>query len=203
MHIQGMSELLADALGMEETTGVLVRDIALGGPAAQAGFHRGDLIVEFDGTAVDTFETLVKLVQATKPGGTYPVDVIRLGERVSLTLKAGTWTPAWQIEKTSVAVIPEHGLTMASLTKKLRDGFGIRWGMTGVVVTLVDPKHASKVDLQRGELIVQVNQKAVWEPAQVLKAFQDAKKAGRNSVMMLIDGFGGFRFIYLTTTKTE
>ena len=203
MHIQGMSELLADAMGLDAATGVLVRDIALGGPAAEAGFQRGDLIVRFDGVEIDSFETLVKRVQKTKPGNSYPVEVMRLGETVSLTLKAGKWTKAWQVKKTSVAVIPEHGLTMASLTQKLRDGFGIRWGMTGVVVTLIDPKHATKVDLQRGELIVQVNQQPVWKPSQVLEAFRKAKNQGRKSVMMLIDGVGGFRFTYLTTNLTE
>ena len=201
MHIQGMSDLLADALGMTETKGVLVRDIALGGPAAEAGFQRGDLIVSFNKKPVESFEGLVKLVQKTKPNKKYLVQVMRLGESVDLTMKTGKWTRAWQVKKASVGVIPEHGLTMASLTKKLRDGFGIRWGMTGVVVTLVDPKHASKVDLQRGELIVQVNQEPVWQPDQILKAFRKAKTAGRKSVMLLIDGVGGFRFTYLTTTK--
>ena len=190
MHIQGMSDLLADALGMTETKGVLVRDIALGGPAAEAGFQRGDLIVSFNKKPVDTFEGLVKLVQKTKPGKKYPVQVLRLGKSIDLTMKTGKWTRAWQVKKASVGVIPEHGLTMASLTKKLRDGFGIRWGMAGVVVTLVDPEHASKVDLQRGELIVQVNQEPVWKPDQILKAFRKAKATGRQSVMLLIDGVG-------------
>jgi C-terminal processing protease CtpA/Prc len=203
MHIQGMSPLLADALGLDTDEGVLVRDIALGGPAADAGFRRGDLILSFDGEHVDSFETLVRLVQKTEPGGRYPVTVMRLGESVDLTLEAGAWTPAWRVSKTAVGVLPEHGLTLAALTKKLRDGFGIRWGMTGVVVTLIDEKHASKVDLQRGELIVQVNQRPVWTPDQVLNAFRDAKAAGRKSVMMLIDGIGGFRFIYLTTKAAD
>gem|GEM_PF-377127 len=203
MHIQGMSDLLADALGMAETKGVLVRDIALGGPAADAGFKRGDLIVQFNKKPVDTFETLVKLVQKTKPGKSYPVKVIRLGKTVDLTLTAGQWSRAWKVSKSNVGVIPEHGLTMASLTQKLRTGFAIPWGMNGVVVTLIDPKNAPKLDLQRGELIVQVNQQPVWEPDQVLKAFRAAKTAGRNSIMLLVDGIGGFRFTYLTTKAPE
>ena len=44
MQIQGMSEKIAKALGRKAADGVLVRDVALGGPADRAGIHRGDLI---------------------------------------------------------------------------------------------------------------------------------------------------------------
>ena len=37
MQIQGMSQQTASALGLKSTDGVLVRDVALGGPADKAG----------------------------------------------------------------------------------------------------------------------------------------------------------------------
>ncbi len=68
MHVQGMSLNIAKALGRKTADGVLVRDVALGGPADQAGIKRGDLIVEYAGQKIDTFKRLVKVAGSTRPG---------------------------------------------------------------------------------------------------------------------------------------
>ena len=57
---------MAAALGLEKAEGVLVRDVALGGPAAKARFMRGDLIVVFGGKHIDTFQRLVSGVGGIK-----------------------------------------------------------------------------------------------------------------------------------------
>ena len=56
-----MDTRTASALGLKETIGVLIRDVALGGPADMAGFRRGDLIIEYANQKIDTFEKLVKV----------------------------------------------------------------------------------------------------------------------------------------------
>jgi serine protease Do len=66
MQVQGMSDEIAAVLGLPQAHGVLVRDVALGGPSDRAGFRRGDLIVEFDGRPIDSFETMLKVVGETK-----------------------------------------------------------------------------------------------------------------------------------------
>ena len=67
MQVQGMSPKIAKALGLKSADGVLVRDVVLGGAADKAGFKRGDLILEFNGKKIDSFATMVKAAQATKP----------------------------------------------------------------------------------------------------------------------------------------
>ena len=52
MHVQGVNLSIAKALGMSKPRGVLVRDVALGGPANKAGIQRGDLILNFDNLKV-------------------------------------------------------------------------------------------------------------------------------------------------------
>ena len=62
---------------MKKAEGVLVRDVALGGPADKAGVLRGDLILEFDGVEIDTFKRLVGVVTKTKPGQKVKLEVSR------------------------------------------------------------------------------------------------------------------------------
>ena len=68
MQVQGMSVKIANALGRKSLNGVLVRDVALGGPSDRAGFRRGDLILEYGGKKIENFDSLVKATGTTKPG---------------------------------------------------------------------------------------------------------------------------------------
>ncbi|MBL6933731.1 MAG: PDZ domain-containing protein [Rhodospirillales bacterium] len=197
MQVQGVSKTVAAAFGIDKPEGVLVRDVALGGPADKSGIHRGDMIVSFAGTDIDTFERLVVKVRELKAGDSVPITILREGKTLKLTMKTGKWTPAWQVSKGAFASLPAVGLTLTALTPKVRDRFGIRWGSTGVVITLIDPEKATNLDLQRGELIHQVNQKLIWDPNQMVKMYEDAKAQGKKSLLMLVEGANGFRFSIL------
>lgn len=196
MHVQGMSPATAAALDLKSAHGILVRDVAVGGPADQAGIKRGDLILKFAGQSIDTFEKMVKIAGATKPGQKAKVDLLREGKPVTLTMAMGAWTEAWRVGAGKVAAHPQSGLTMASLTNKLRKGFGLRWGTLGVVVTLVDPDR-SDIGLRRGDVIVQVNQDEVWKPEQVIERYDAAKEAGRKELLLLVERINGFHFMLL------
>jgi serine protease Do len=56
-----------------------------------------------------------------------------------------------------------------------------------VIITSVDPSaDAAERGIQRGDLIMSVNNQAVTSPAQVVAAVDAARKAGRSSVLLLI-----------------
>ena len=46
MQVQGVSQKVAAAFGIDKLEGVLGRNAALNGPANMAGIHRGDMIVK-------------------------------------------------------------------------------------------------------------------------------------------------------------
>ncbi len=197
MQVQGMSAKVSAALGLKSNKGVLVRDVALQGPAAKAGFLRGDLIISFNGKEVPSFDYLVKTVQTIKPGQNVSATVLRMGKKKNLTLKAGAWIASWKIKKGSFVNIPERGLTLAALTPKVRERFGIRWGATGVVITMLDREKSSDLDLLRGEVIRQINQREIWLPRQVWDMYTEAKEKKRSSLLLLVEGINGFRFSIL------
>ena len=196
MHIQGMSLKIAKALGRNKADGVLVRDVALGGPADQAGIKRGDLIVEYAGKKIDTFKRLVKIAGSTRPGQEVKVSLLRHGKPVTLMLKLGVRTGPWKAAKGTAVGHSQSGLTMSSVTQKLRKGFNLRWGSVGVLVTLVDPERKD-IGLRRGDLITQVNQDDVWKPEQVVAKYKAAKKAGKKELLLLIERVNGFHYMLL------
>ncbi len=193
MQVQGITPEIAAALGLKSQKGVLVRDVALGGPADRAGFRRFDLILKFAGQDIDTFERLIAAVRTVEAGQKVAVTVLRRGAPVELTLEAGKRPRSRSIKKGSFATIPAAGLTLAALTEKVRKSFGLRWSSVGVVVTLVDKTKAAGSDLKRGEIIVKVDQDDVWDPRQVAAKYGEAKAKGRKSLLLLVEGYQGAR----------
>ena len=197
MHVQGINLVTAKALGMSEPRGVLVRDVALGGPANKAGIQRGDLILHFDNTEIQGFMMLVEAVSRTRPGEEVLVILKRLGKEKSFKLKLGHKPASWKVAEGSVTAISEVGITLAAVTEEIRKRFNIRWGSPGVLVTLVDSNFDERKHLQRGDVIVQINQQPVWLPGQIRAAYDEAKKRGLRHLLMLVERASGFVFMTL------
>ena len=197
MQVQGIDRVIAKALSLQKTAGVIVRDVALGGPADIAGIKRGDLITHFNDTEIDNFKRLVTIVMKTRPGQTVPVTVKRIGKTVEFNLKLILKPEAWRVNKREVINLTTIGLTMVSITPDIRKKFNIPWGSVGVLVTMIDPAFASRMLLRRGDIIVQVNQFDVWRPNQIEKYYNDAKVAGRSHLLILIERVQGFSYMML------
>ncbi|MDD9877659.1 MAG: hypothetical protein OXR84_09500, partial [Magnetovibrio sp.] len=113
------------------------------------------------------------------------------------SMKLGTKPASWKVVKGAVINFPASGITLAAITQKIRKRFNIRWGTVGVLVTLIDPNFASRMLLERGDVIVQINQKDVWLPGQVKAAYDAAKEKQQQQLLMLIERADGFRYMML------
>lgn len=195
MQVQGNSPKIAAAMGIDISTGVLVRDISVDGPASNAGVARGDIILSLHGVVLDTFERLVQVAGELRAGDEIDVVVLRLGEKIKLKMAVSGWPDGWQVAKSAFAAQPDLGLTFAALTPKLRGHLGIRWGSVGIVVSVFNESFAGVTSLRRGDVVVQVNQQRVWEPQQFLDAYAKAKEEGRPSLLLLVERTDGFKYI--------
>ncbi|MGB0671122.1 MAG: hypothetical protein ACPGNT_06460, partial [Rhodospirillales bacterium] len=150
-----------------------------------------------DGKPVTTFYGLVDWILAGEIGQSVPVTVLRQGEKKHLTLVLTDKPGPWRDQKKAVAAVPELGLTLATITQKVREGFNLRWASRGVLVTLTDVVKSQGLGLSRGDVIHQINQRDVWEPDQILKAYGEAKQQGRKHLLALIERPTGFVLAFL------
>ncbi|MEZ6137654.1 MAG: trypsin-like peptidase domain-containing protein [Pirellulaceae bacterium] len=67
--------------------GVLINVVTPGYPADRAGLKSGDVIVEFDGTHVESAESFKAMIQQSEIGQPLPMRVIRSGESLELTIE--------------------------------------------------------------------------------------------------------------------
>ncbi len=202
LQVQGtMDDRMAEALAIDADAGVLVLDVAPDGPAAAAGVRRGDLIVAVNGNRV-RYAGLIRAVQETAPGDRLRLTLRRAGGTVGVTVATTAWKESWYVQERAFASLPGHGLTLTTLTgdvkEKFRDRFALRWGTTGVLVTIVNQEVlGERMSLRPGDVIVQVNQDDVWLPRQVMDKLQAAKADGRGYLLLLVQRPSGFYSILL------
>jgi Do/DeqQ family serine protease len=77
---------IAEELGAPDTRGVYVRAMARASAAYAAGLRPGDIIVSFNGTAVEDPGQLTRLISDAAIGSMAVVGIVREGARVQLTI---------------------------------------------------------------------------------------------------------------------
>ena len=84
-----LSQQAKDLTGGQER-GLLVVQVAEGGPAATAGFLQGDILVRLDGTSVNNADDLQGMLGPNRVGSTVIASVVRGGELRDLNVTVGT-----------------------------------------------------------------------------------------------------------------
>lgn len=166
VEAQSVDGPIRAGFGLDKIGGVVLRDLEPHGPAADAGLQRSDVILGFQGAAVQGLQQLVAFMAATEPGQTVRFEVWRDGTTRSVDVALGPWPDGWQITQQSAAVVPKLGLELAALTVDVRRAMRVRWGTVGVAVMKAEGPSAA-AGVQPGDVVVAVGRRAVVDPAQV------------------------------------
>lgn len=85
--IQELNWQLAQQLGIDASQGVVIANLVRNGPADKAGLRIKDVIVEIEGTRIDSPSRLLELVGSRKPGDELDVVIQRGGERRNISVR--------------------------------------------------------------------------------------------------------------------
>lgn len=201
--IQNITDETAQALELKERTGVLVSNVQAGSSAEKAGVKRGDIISAINGEKIDDGNVLRNKVAGTLPGTEMKLTVLREGQPVELTATldefdtetTGNTQPGANPDEAAPAN-GKLGLTLQPLTPQVAKELGITEN-EGVIVTSVDQGGAgSEAGIAKGDVILEVNRKAVNSVESVQAALDSA--AGR-PILLLINRRG--QTVYLTVRQ--
>ena len=159
--VQSVTRDIAESMGLDQTGGALISEVAKDGPAARAGIKVGDLIIEFNGNQIKDANDLPILVARTAPGEKVRVKILR--DKRELTIPV-------QVEKVKdeevnlTAQEKDHlGLTVHKVTPDIAESLGIKRA-EGVVITSVEPGSAAEeAGLEQGDIIIEVNRKRIHD----------------------------------------
>jgi serine protease Do len=209
VRIQGVTDEIAESLGLDKPKGALVASVSEKGPAQEAGIQPGDVILTFDGKDVTDMRRLPRLVAETQIEKPVNVTVWRKRKEHTFEVKVGeldeneqqaALTPG-QPDKPGGAAAPTVkalGLSLAQSSPELKQKFSLSDEVNGVIVTEVaNDSPAAEKGVRPGDVVVEVAQEEVKSPGQVAAKIEEAKKAGRKSILLLIDRAGDLRFVAL------
>jgi len=176
--IQGMDDSIAKALGMDHPHGALVEQVSPGSPAEKAGIKAGDVITSVDGHDVQSASELPRMVASHAPGARVQLGVLRDKHQSSLalTLEALKDQPEKSDDQSSGGTVERGPLGLT-----LGDANG------HAVVERVSPDGPADGKLRRGDVIEEVNRKAVSSASEAAAQLR-ASKSGEPILMKVKRG---------------
>ena len=187
VYLNELDSEMAETLGRDDKSGVMIVEVGPDTPAAVAGLKAGDLIVGFNGQPVDSMPRLRLDISNTPPGKAVRFDLIRKGEEMHVDVTLG------DLEERSVAFseqMPEPGpdpdaeakeefipgVIVAELDEVARTALGVDDTMKGVVVeSVAADSAAAEAGISVGQIITEVDQEKVTS---VEEAFQCIREFG-------------------------
>jgi serine protease Do len=199
-----MTEDIATSLGLPKDRGEIVARVEPGEAAARAGIRQGDVIVKVDGKDVTPDNTLSYMIANSQIGSKVNIELIRDGRRQTVSAVVGERPPEEQLAgggdnfddddgaAPGQQATPQNaraliGLGLTTVTPEIARQLGIPATTRGVAVTSVDQSSdAASQGLQSRDIILSINQRPVANVQEATTAVDAARKAGRKSVLLLV-----------------
>src|SRR5450432_1640100 len=202
----------AKALNLKEERGVEVTSIIEDGPSAKAGIKESDVVLEYNGQAVQGTEQFQRLVRETPPGRQVKVLVWRNGGTQTLTALVGerkgtviaTDDGSWNVSMPPMPPMPSMpnisidlprfhmafqnpmlGIDGESLEseEQLAEFFGVK---EGVLVKAVRRNSAAdKAGIKAGDVIVKVDDSKVNSSSEITRTLRGLRSKKTFTVMVV------------------
>ncbi len=220
VRIQPVTDDVAASLGLSQAKGALVSGVVTNGPIKNGEIKAGDVVLRFDGQAVNEMRDLPRIVAESPVGKEVDVVVLRDGKEQTVKVTLGRLEDSAQSASAetdepegtdqpdtdnggdksaeqSKDPVQAYGMTIAALDDERRKTFGIAESVEGVVVTEVAAGSlAAEKGVKPGEVIVEVAQDFVESPEDVTSRMDALKAEGRrNAHIMIADKTGNLRFV--------
>lgn len=217
VSVQDVNKDIASGLGLKDAKGAIISSVVEGGPAAKGGFRSGDVVLNINGKPVDDAGDLTRRVGDLGAGKTVPVEVLRDGKKQTFKVTVGDRPSEDKLAAldyrrsnssgggTQVAPSTASALGMAfgALRAEDRARLGLSSTEAGALVTDVDPdSEAGQRGVRPGVAILEAGGKPVRSAADVDRAAAEAKRDGRETVLLLVQVRQGAR-IWLPVPITK
>src|SRR5258706_9114271 len=198
VQIQPVTNEIADSLGIRNARGALVAEPQSGSPAQKAGIKAGDVIVSVNGESVTDARNLARRISAMAPGTSVKLGIIRGGREDTLTLTLCQLPKDRHARTDTEERISPRGVEVPKLGLSLAPAPN---GGDGGAGTSGAPPGPAADQFQAGDVILDVNRKAVSSPAHVRKAGSHPQSDGKRSVLMRGKSKQGTPLVSVTIRK--
>ena len=158
-RVQSVTPDIAESMGLDHPTGVLVASLQPKSPAEEAGLKRGDVILSVDGQTIDDPEAFGYRFALKGTQGQTKFGVLRGTGRTTLPVKLG---PAPETRPRDALKVrtrsPFLGATVVNTSPAVAEEMQVDFPAEGVAVQAVEENSfAARAGLRKGDVVVAVN----------------------------------------------
>ncbi|MBI4484098.1 MAG: PDZ domain-containing protein [Acidobacteria bacterium] len=182
ISMQPLTPELAQWRKAEGRKGVLVSDAQEGSPAEKAGLRSRDIILKFDGQDVENTTDLQTKVTNTKPGETVKLTIFRDGSEKTISVVLAERKLEQQMRRGGRFRLDEEeeqppekkeiGITVEPITPAMARQMGLKSSEGALVVQVTQGSVADDAGLERNDVVVQINDKPVKDPEDLVSAIR-------------------------------
>jgi serine protease Do len=190
VSIQEVTRELADSFGLPKVGGALISSVEKGGPAEKAGVRPSDVILKFDGKAVNSSADLPRIVAATKPGNKVSVQLWRKGSTQDISLVVGEIQDEGIVAQRggrgsgNAAGVSESETRLGLVVSELNDQQKAELQVEGGLIVEDTKGAAARSQLQRGDVILAVGNIEVHSFNQFNEVLKKVPR-GRNIALLV------------------
>ena len=196
------------ALKLKEERGVEITMVDADAPAGKAGLREHDVILDFNGTAVESEEQIRRLIREVPPGRTVTLSISRDGIPMKINVQLADHeavvaqafprivvpTPRPDFPRNSMDLpfqIQTYssvlGVQTESLTRQLGNYFGVKDG-EGVLVRSVEKNSAAeKAGLKAGDVIVKADNEKLTDRSDLSHILHNHRTGGKMPLVVMRD----------------
>ena len=183
--IQEVSADLAESFGLDRPRGALVSQVQEGSPASKAGLQASDVILAFNGKAVENSGDLPRMVGMAKPGTKTQMDIWRKGKTQQLSVVLGELPVEARAGSKDSKSPSRGGLVLSELSAEQRRALDIDQGVLVEDAT----GDAARSGIRTGDVILALNNIKVSSVASFRKAMA-AVPVGKSVAILIRRGEG-------------
>lgn len=176
--IQDITPELAKSFNLSDENGALISNIFPGSPAEKGGIRNGDIIRKFNGKDIKQSHDLPAMVALLPVGQEAEITLLRDGKEMTLKVKLGEMEKGEQAaEESTKTSSDELGLSVRDLTPEEIIDNQLPKTDHGVLILGVNPEsEAANVGVQRGDLLLSINNQKVNSTKEFNEASKGVKK---------------------------
>ncbi len=200
-----------NALKLKEERGVEVVALDQDAPAGKAGLKEHDVIVEYNGTRVESQEQLRRLIRETPPGRTAALGISRDGNPITINVQLGDrgklMAEGWQkANHDRIMVMPplpeidmgnfdvrilnntsSMGMQLEGLNEQLGEFFGVKGGGGLLVKSVSKGSAAERAGIKAGDVVVRVDNEKITDRSDLRRILRSHQKGGKVTLGIIRD----------------
>lgn len=192
VEIEEVTSEVAGRLRLREERGAWITSVTSDTAAAKAGLQKDDVVVRWNGEAIESARALSRHIRETPAGRTVKLGVLRNGSEMEVSVTLGdrgdllsrmSLGPA--VARPAIVARPAPiarayvrsryylGISLQSLSPQLAEYFGLQ-NRSGALVTFVHPDSAAaKAGIKAGDVILSIGGETVERPGRVTEVLRD------------------------------